>query len=310
MENRNFTRAKWFVMGILVTLMLSGTALLASPAMREVIFGVRVAINGDVIQFEEDMQPFIMEGRTFLPVRAIADIAGFGVDFDGDTNTVHLRSAGQVPGGGGGAQDEAGQLLVGSWTLLDLYITFNADGTGSRQYPDIPHETFLWRAEGDHLMIDLLTGITLQDPHYYIIYESWTYNVNANLGVLTMTSRQIDGMEVVYLADVDIAALEEGQRGAQDAAARQLVGIWFWDGGTDYTYTFNSDGTGIRGFDWAEMHTFYWSAEGDHIMMDFSHHPNWDYITVESWTFGITNNVLTITSRQIPGMEFSYIRSN
>jgi len=72
MENKNFTRAKWFVAGVLATLMLSGTALLASPAIREVVFGVNVAINGEAIQFEDDMRPFIMDGRTFLPVRAIA----------------------------------------------------------------------------------------------------------------------------------------------------------------------------------------------------------------------------------------------
>jgi len=83
---------KGYMAGILTMMLLSGTVLMASPAMREIVFGVNVSVDGNVVQFEEDMRPFIMEGRTFLPVRAIADIAGFDVDFDSATNTVTLST--------------------------------------------------------------------------------------------------------------------------------------------------------------------------------------------------------------------------
>jgi hypothetical protein len=70
---------------------------MASPQLREVVFGVNVSVNGQAVQFDADSRPFIMDGRTFLPVRAIADIAGLNVNFDSATNTVLLTSDGSVP---------------------------------------------------------------------------------------------------------------------------------------------------------------------------------------------------------------------
>ncbi|MCL2573286.1 MAG: copper amine oxidase N-terminal domain-containing protein [Defluviitaleaceae bacterium] len=85
---------KGFVIGVIVTMMLSGTLVMANPVMRELVFGVGVSFNGEVQQFEEDMRPFVIDGRTFLPVRAIADIVGLDVDFDGATNMVILTTSG------------------------------------------------------------------------------------------------------------------------------------------------------------------------------------------------------------------------
>jgi len=86
-------KARWFIFGVLAALIVSGTALMASPVMRELAFGVNVTLDGELITFDDDMQPFIMDGRTFLPVRAIAEIMGLDVSFDGATNTVTLKSA-------------------------------------------------------------------------------------------------------------------------------------------------------------------------------------------------------------------------
>jgi len=71
---------------------MSTNAVMANPVTHELTFGVSVSYNGQIQHFEEDMRPFIIDGRTFLPVRAIADITGFYVDFDGETNTVLLSS--------------------------------------------------------------------------------------------------------------------------------------------------------------------------------------------------------------------------
>lgn len=38
-------------------------------------------------------EPFIMDGSTYLPVRAIAGAVGLGVDWDGETSTVILGNA-------------------------------------------------------------------------------------------------------------------------------------------------------------------------------------------------------------------------
>jgi hypothetical protein len=51
---------------------------------------IRFAINGTHVNTEYD--PFIFQGRTYLPVRDVANATGFDVAWDGTTNTVHLTS--------------------------------------------------------------------------------------------------------------------------------------------------------------------------------------------------------------------------
>jgi len=89
---------KGFAAGVLVTVLLSGTLLVtAQTVTREIVYGVRVNLNGQLLQFDADSQPFTMGGRTFLPVRALADALELPVDFNPATNTVYLgnRFAGQ-----------------------------------------------------------------------------------------------------------------------------------------------------------------------------------------------------------------------
>ena len=202
MDKRNLIRAKWFILGILTALMLSGTVLMAaSPAMREIVFGVRVSLDGDIIQFEDDMQPFIMDGRTFLPARAIAEIAGLDVGYDAATNTVTLTTA-------------AHQLL-GTWVWdgLDTWrYTFYADGTGIRGDPAYLLE-FSWRAHGDHLVIDT-----------DIMQESWTFVIDGD--GLTLTSRQVADMEFSYIRVATPGAENNDNAQPQQAGIPPMRGAW------------------------------------------------------------------------------------
>ncbi|MCL2392208.1 MAG: hypothetical protein FWC66_06300 [Oscillospiraceae bacterium] len=75
-----------------------------------------------------------------------------------------------------------------------------------------------------------------------------------------------------------------------------LVGTWSWDMDDSYTYVFNADGTGTRGFTGA-TETFVWSTDDDLLV-----------IGLEQWTFTISDGVFTIDSRQVAGMTFSYNR--
>ena len=199
MDKRNLIKVKWFIMGVLATLMLSGTALMAGPVMREIVFGVSVTLDGETIQFEEDMRPFLMGDRAFLPVRAIAEIAGLYVDFDGATNTVVLTTEGTAAVTD--TQAHAGHQLVGTWAWdisASYEYVFNADGTGTRGVAPLL-ESIRWRTgRGGHLIIETQQFV-----------ESWTYVINGD--VLTLTSRQVDGMEFSYFRvtpDTAVAADE------------------------------------------------------------------------------------------------------
>jgi hypothetical protein len=55
---------------------------------------IRFAINGTLVSTEYD--PFIFQGRTYLPVRDVANATGFEVTWEDATNTVHLTSRAAV----------------------------------------------------------------------------------------------------------------------------------------------------------------------------------------------------------------------
>jgi len=78
---------KGIIVGVLVTVLLTSTIVMANPVTRDLFFGVSVTVNGEDVDFAEDSQPFIMGDRTFLPVGAMAEVFDFEVDWDRDTRT-------------------------------------------------------------------------------------------------------------------------------------------------------------------------------------------------------------------------------
>jgi len=129
-------RLKGLAIGLIAAIALSGTALLANSEARELVFGIAVSLDGVAVQFEEDMRPFVIDGRTFLPVRAIADLAGLGVDFDGATNTVLLTtgeageptSAPMISEAPAGPDTQTRQVVFGVAVSLDgAVIQFTED---------------------------------------------------------------------------------------------------------------------------------------------------------------------------------------
>jgi hypothetical protein len=91
-------RAKGFVVGVLMMALLTPVVLAANPGgvMREVFYDVNIVVNGTAWSPPADMVPFISQGRTFLPVRGIAELFDVPVDWDGATMTVFI---GTVPHG-------------------------------------------------------------------------------------------------------------------------------------------------------------------------------------------------------------------
>jgi len=88
----NMERIKGFAAGVLLIAMLSATFVFAGAGgmAREINYGVGVVLNGRAAHFDEDSRPFVMDGRTFLPLRAMADLLGLPVDFDPETNTAYV----------------------------------------------------------------------------------------------------------------------------------------------------------------------------------------------------------------------------
>ena len=154
-------RLQGFVAGFLVAVILSATVVFAAPIVRELHFAINVVLNGQEIQFDEDSTPFIMEGRTFLPLGAMARLLGLPVEFDPETTTVYV------------GYKEPSELLLGTWAWADAFVRvldwepqfqFLDDGvirsvevntdTGEERN----EEYFGWRMEGRNLLITGLLG--------------------------------------------------------------------------------------------------------------------------------------------------------
>ena len=89
----NKERIKGIAIGFILCLTLSTSVMVVANTQtvtREITYGVRVNLNGQLLHFDYDMRPFVMENRTFLPVRAISEALELPVDFDPSTNTVYL----------------------------------------------------------------------------------------------------------------------------------------------------------------------------------------------------------------------------
>lgn len=82
---------KSFVAGMLLMALLTPLIVVGSEVVtRQIHYGVNVVVNGQTLQLDGIDRPFIMDGRTFLPVRGIADALGVPADWDGATSTVFL----------------------------------------------------------------------------------------------------------------------------------------------------------------------------------------------------------------------------
>ncbi|MCL2837716.1 MAG: hypothetical protein FWE04_01425 [Oscillospiraceae bacterium] len=87
--------------------------------------------------------------------------------------------------------------------------------------------------------------------------------------------------------------------------ASALVGTWVWEDAEAYEYIFNADGTGTRGMP-GMMDTFTWSTPGSgRLNIDVDGVP-----VTEEWNYSIGGVELTIDSRQVPGLAFTYIRAD
>ena len=91
-------RFKEILMGVVIGTVLTAALMIAVPVFaREAqqtitvhFNNIRIAIDGQRVQTENE--PFVFQGRTYLPVRDVANAMGYDVTWEDSTNTVHLTS--------------------------------------------------------------------------------------------------------------------------------------------------------------------------------------------------------------------------
>jgi len=119
-------RIQGIVLGFLLAVLLLGAVPVVSAATQSisVTYGINVIVNGVRQTFSNDMRPFTSGGRTFLPVRGIAEALGADVSWDAATSTVRINSGTQLPSPGSSTPtsdifgfNDLEQLLIGNSEL-------------------------------------------------------------------------------------------------------------------------------------------------------------------------------------------------
>ena len=92
---------------------------------------IKIVVDGK--ELSTSAEPFIYNGTTYLPIRAVGEAVGKEVAWDGSTNTVYL---GEVPAGAGQAQESAQQAQAGSFPLFSRYAERLGEETDAMQHYD------------------------------------------------------------------------------------------------------------------------------------------------------------------------------
>ena len=95
---KNPRNIRSFLCGMLATALLVGLvgpAVAASHVNKQLYYNdIKVRLNGKVLDLKDangkKVEPFIIDGTTYLPVRAVGEALGLNVSWDGSTSTVIL----------------------------------------------------------------------------------------------------------------------------------------------------------------------------------------------------------------------------
>jgi len=183
-------------------------------------------------------------------------------------------------------EPEPEATIVGLWEWADdssFNYLFFEDYTGIRG-AGANLVSFEWYAYGEYL-----------DIYIPSVFEEWSFLIYDD--VLIIESLQVPGLMLAYVWTGH----------AEDFGDFPLLGIWSWvynDTIQAFDYVFFSDGSGIRGSE-VLFDVFYWEAyiEGNIGILNI-------YIpgTIEEWDFTLNNDVLTISSPDLPGVRLIYNR--
>lgn len=87
---------KCFIAGVITTVLVSSAAFAAPVGKTITAFynGIKIYVDGNKITPKDGngkiVEPFIYDGTTYLPVRAVSEALGKQVSWDGKSNTVYI----------------------------------------------------------------------------------------------------------------------------------------------------------------------------------------------------------------------------
>ncbi|MEQ6359512.1 stalk domain-containing protein [Thermoanaerobacter thermohydrosulfuricus] len=113
---------------------------------------IKIVVDGNTIA--TDVPPFIKDGRTFVPIRAISEALGVPVKWDGATSTVYI---GTVPGGLD-LVDDLKPFVSGASLLEDNPVSITGVKYNHGYYSSFPID-LRWNLGGKYKTLTFSTGI-------------------------------------------------------------------------------------------------------------------------------------------------------
>lgn len=88
------------IIGVVLMATIPASAYDGTRTIQAVYKNIRICIDGVEMTPRDaagkEVEPFIYNGTTYLPIRAVGEAVGKQVSYDGSTNTVYLGKSGQV----------------------------------------------------------------------------------------------------------------------------------------------------------------------------------------------------------------------
>jgi hypothetical protein len=130
-------KIKGFIWGIAAaSLLISTSAVLASPVKKQLeayYNNIKIVVDGNAVTPTDaqgqKVEPFIYEGTTYLPIRAIGQAIGKEVSWDSSTNTVYI---GKNPGGTGLTSLPYARTGQNSYIEIDKWTDHSYDNIKGR----------------------------------------------------------------------------------------------------------------------------------------------------------------------------------
>ena len=177
-------KLKGFIAGVIVTT-VTLTGIVAFSMVREqtftalfkdiniYLFGeelIPTDVNGKVVE------PFVVDGTTYLPVRALCNAFGFDVEWDGDTNSIFLSYEDGYDGPDYGGSDF---FNIFETAGVDSDLSFIRIGSTIDNYVELIFD----RITGGHNYEYSWVGITanIAMPQDMIVIEQWFSDVNGSV---------------------------------------------------------------------------------------------------------------------------------
>lgn len=78
------------VMGAMLATAVPATASQITKSIQATYNNIKIIVDGQQVSTNKNNEPFIYNGTTYLPIRAVGEAVGKQVSWDGKTNTVYL----------------------------------------------------------------------------------------------------------------------------------------------------------------------------------------------------------------------------